>query len=230
MKLKTAETRPIDLKGHTLLPGFIDAHGHMINAGKNLIDANLFNASSVADVQARMVAHAATVPEGEWIVGLRPDQIVKMKEYGGVPSYLTSSLVSGGPGALYLWGEERGNKVMAAATLAAAGMPFTFSHDAPISPEPWIMPLVDAGVNRTLKDGRVVGADERVPPYLALKAVTAYAAWEIKEDTAKGTLEPGKLADLVILEANPLKVDPKTIKDIAVLETIKEGTTVFARK
>jgi len=69
-----------------------------------------------------------------------------------------------------------------------------------------------------------------VSPYVALKAVTSYAAFQIKEEKAKGTLEPGKLADLVILAENPLKVDPMTIKDIKVMETIKEGETVFVRE
>lgn len=128
---------------------------------------------------------------------------------------------------MFLWGGERGNRVMAANTLEEGGMPFTFSHDAPISPQPWILPLVDAGVNRAIPDGRVIGERERVSPYVALKAVTTYAAYQIKEEKTKGTLEPGKLADLVILEENPLKIDPKMVKDIKVLETIKEGKTVF---
>ena len=75
----------------------------------------------------------------------------------------------------------------------------------------------------------MIGERERVSPYVALKAVTSYAAYQIKEEKTKGTLEEGKLADFVILEQNPLKVDPKTIKDIKVLETIKEGETVFKR-
>ncbi|MFM8708051.1 MAG: amidohydrolase family protein, partial [Planctomycetia bacterium] len=53
------------------------------------------------------------------------------------------------------------------------------------------------------------------------------AAYEIKEEKTKGTLEPGKLADLVILDKNPLEVPSTTIKDIAVVETIKEGKTVY---
>ena len=44
---------------------------------------------------------------------------------------------------------------------------------------------------------------------------------------SKGSLEPGKLADLVVLDRNPLKVDPMKIKDIKVLETIKEGKTIY---
>jgi predicted amidohydrolase YtcJ len=158
---------------------------------------------------------------------MRPDQIDRVQTYGAIPSYLTSSLVSGGAGAMFLWGGERGNKAVAAHTLEERGMYFTFSHDAPVTPVPWILPLVDAGVNRTTPDGTVIGPKERVSPYVALKAVTAYAAWQIKEEKTKGTLEEGKLADFVILEQNPLKVDPKTIKDIKILETIKEGETVF---
>jgi predicted amidohydrolase YtcJ len=160
---------------------------------------------------------------------MRPDQIERAQKYGAIPSYLTSSIVSGGAGALFLWGGERGNKVMAANTLESKGMPFTFSHDAPVTPVPWVLPLVDAGVNRAIPDGTVIGERERVSPYVALKAVTAYAAHQIKEEKTKGTLEEGKLADFVILEQNPLKVDPKTIKDIRVMETIKEGETVFKR-
>ena len=59
--------------------------------------------------------------------------------------------------------------------------------------------------------------------------VTATAAYQLKEEKTKGTLEVGKLADLVILEKNPLAVEPTTIKDIAVVETIKEGKTVWRR-
>jgi len=55
------------------------------------------------------------------------------------------------------------------------------------------------------------------------------AAYQLKEEASKGTLEAGKLADLVILEKNPLKVESTTIKDVVVLETIKEGKTVFTR-
>ena len=63
----------------------------------------------------------------------------------------------------------------------------------------------------------------------ALRAVTAMAAYQLKEENSKGTLEVGKLADLVILEHNPLKVESTSIKDIRVVETIKEGRTVFKK-
>jgi len=160
---------------------------------------------------------------------LRPDQIQRLKAVGGVPSFLTTGLIPGGETVVQLWGAERAAQSMASMSMLRAGIPFTFSHDAPVSPQPWVLALVDAGVNRRTPSGLVIGPDQRLTPYQALKAVTANAAWQIKEERNKGTLEVGKLADLVILERNPLSVDPTTIKDIAVLETIKEGRTIYRR-
>ena len=160
---------------------------------------------------------------------LRPDQIEKVKAYGAIPSFLPSGIMPGGDAVVKLWGSERAAGAMAARTFLRAGLPFTFSHDAPVSPQPWILALVDAGTNRRSATGQVIGPDERISPYDGLRAVTALAAYQLKEEKTKGTLEPGKLADLVILEKNPLQVDPLKIKDIAVVETIKEGKTVWKR-
>jgi predicted amidohydrolase YtcJ len=160
---------------------------------------------------------------------LRLDQIEKMRQYGAIPSFLTAGIIPGGDAVVKLWGPERSAGAMASRTFLRAGLPFTYSHDAPVSPVPSILALVDAGVNRLSGSGQVVGPDERIPPYDALRAVTAMAAYQLKEEKMKGTLEPGKLADLVILDRNPLKVEAIAIKDIVVVETIKEGRTVFAR-
>ena len=160
---------------------------------------------------------------------LRLDQIEKMRQYGAIPSFLTAGIIPGGDAVVKLWGPERSAGAMASRTFLRAGLPFTYSHDAPVSPVPSILALVDAGVNRLSGSGQVVGPDERIPPYDALRAVTATAAYQLKEEKMKGMLEPGKLADLVILDRNPLKVEATAIKDIVVVETIKEGRTVFAR-
>jgi predicted amidohydrolase YtcJ len=160
---------------------------------------------------------------------LRTDQIERVKTYGAIPSFLTSGIIQGGDAVVKLWGAERSAGAMASRTFLRSGLTFTFSHDAPVSPEPSILALVDSGVNRLSGTGQVVGPDERIPPYHALRAVTSMAAYLIKEEKSKGTLEVGKLADLVILDRNPMKVEPTSIKDIHVEETIKEGQTVFKR-
>jgi predicted amidohydrolase YtcJ len=87
--------------------------------------------------------------------------------------------------------------------------------------------LIWTSVNRITRSGVVLGANERVTPYQALRTVTANAAYEYFEEASKGSLEVGKTADLVILDRNPLKVEPKTIRDIRVLKTIKTGLSVY---
>jgi hypothetical protein len=84
-------------------------------------------------------------------------------------------------------------------------------------------------VNRISRTGQEVGASERITAYQGLKAQTINGAYEYFEENKKGTLTSGKLADLVILDKNPLKVDPREIRDIKVTETIKEGKTIFKK-
>ncbi|MGJ1450972.1 amidohydrolase family protein, partial [Sphingobacterium spiritivorum] len=76
---------------------------------------------------------------------------------------------------------------------------------------------------------RILGPDERIKPIEALKAITINAAYQYHEEEYKGSLKAGKLADLVILNQNPLTIDPLNIRDILVMETIKEGKTVYKK-
>lgn len=87
-----------------------------------------------------------------------------------------------------------------------------------------------SAVNRISRAGVEIGLDQRVTPLEGLKAMTINVAHQYGEQASKGSLEPGKLADLVILDQNPLKVDPMAIKDIKIVETIKEGKTIYRRQ
>jgi predicted amidohydrolase YtcJ len=84
-------------------------------------------------------------------------------------------------------------------------------------------------VNRRTKDGQQLGSDQAISPYAALAAVTSDAAWQNFEERSKGTIEPGKLADFVVLAQNPLTVDPLKIKDIEIMQTIVAGESVYSR-
>ena len=104
------------------------------------------------------------------------------------------------------------------------------SHtDAPVA-LPNLMQVAWATVNRTSRSGEVIGPDERVTPYEAMQMITIWGAEQFGEQATKGSLKAGKLADLVVLSDNPLTVEPATIHRIVVLETIKEGKTVWARE
>jgi hypothetical protein len=84
-----------------------------------------------------------------------------------------------------------------------------------------------SAVNRISRSGDLVGEGQRVSALEALKAQTIWAAEQYGEQATKGSLEAGKLADLVILDSNPLAVEPMAIKDIRVIETLKEGQTIW---
>jgi hypothetical protein len=158
---------------------------------------------------------------------LRPDQIEKMRAYGAIPTFLAASIPTAGDFVVHFWGADRAAKAAGGGTFVKEGLPFTISHDAPVSPSPSILGIVDAAVNRIAASGKVIGTEERLTPYQGLRAVTIYSAYQVHEEKNKGTLEVGKLADLVILDGNPLKVSPTSIKSIKVLETIKEGNPIF---
>ena len=84
-------------------------------------------------------------------------------------------------------------------------------------------------MNRETRSGRVLGPDQRLTAGQALRAITIDAAFQAFEEDTKGSLEPGKRADLVILSASPLDVPAYAIRDIEVLETIKDGETVYRK-
>ena len=84
-----------------------------------------------------------------------------------------------------------------------------------------------SAVNRRSRAGEEIGANQRVTPLEALKAMTINGAKQYGEQSSKGSLEVGKLADLVVLDQNPLKVEAMKIKEVKVVETIKEGRTIF---
>jgi predicted amidohydrolase YtcJ len=86
-----------------------------------------------------------------------------------------------------------------------------------------------SAVNRVSRGGEVFGAEQRITPLEGLKAMTINVAYQYREEAKKGSLEAGKLADLVILDQNPLKVEPMKIKDIKVMATLKEGKMIYQR-
>ena len=109
-----------------------------------------------------------------------------------------------------------------------AGLRPTNHTDFVVAPLDSLFMLWSA-VNRVSRAGAEIGADQRVTQLEALKAMTIWAAEQYGEQASKGSLEVGKLADLVILDRNPLTVDRNAIKDVKVMETIKEGKTIYAR-
>jgi predicted amidohydrolase YtcJ len=111
--------------------------------------------------------------------------------------------------------------------LVKRGMRFSSHTDAPVA-FPDSMRVLDATVTRRSRSGDIISPDQRVDVVTALKAMTLWPAWQHFEEDSKGSIEVGKLADFVILTEDPTAVDPETLDQIKVAETVKEGETIYA--
>ncbi|MCX7303733.1 MAG: amidohydrolase family protein [Hyphomicrobiales bacterium] len=157
---------------------------------------------------------------------IRKDQIPKFVEYKIRPSFYTLHTFYFAETHIANRGEAQGSYISPMRDAIDAGLRPTNHTDFVVAPLDQMMMLWTA-VNRISRGGREVGPNQRVTPFEGLKAMTEWAAEQYGEEDSKGTLEVGKLADLVILDRDPIKVDPMSIREIKVLETIKEGKTIF---
>lgn len=159
---------------------------------------------------------------------VRPDQLDKFVTYKMTPSFFTEHAYYFADTHLLNRGKAQTFFLSPMRTAIDKGLRPTNHTDFVVAPLDQMFVMWTA-VNRISRNGVVIGPDQRISPLEALKAITINAAYQYSEETSKGSLEPGKLADLVILDRNPLTVDPMTIKDIRVVETIKEGKTIYRR-
>jgi len=157
---------------------------------------------------------------------MRPDQLDAYVELGFSPSFFTVHAFFWGDVHVDNLGRERAYFLSPMASAIAKGLHCSNHNDFSVTPvEP--MRMTYTAVERLSRKGEVIGPEQRVSPWQALKALTIEAAWQIREEGEKGTIEAGKLADLVILDADPTAVPTAQILDIAVLETFKEGRSVY---
>ena len=159
---------------------------------------------------------------------IRKDQIPKFVEYGVRPSFYTLHTYYFYEAHLENRGFEQAQYISPMRDAIDAGLKPTNHTDFVVAPLDQMFMLYSA-VNRISRGGALAGSDQRVTPYEGLLTMTRYTAEQYDELDTKGTLGKGKKADLVILSNNPLKVEPSDIKDISVLETIKDGKTIFKK-
>ncbi len=158
---------------------------------------------------------------------VRRDQLQRYSRDRVIPSFFTSHAFYFADAHVRLRGREQANFLSPMRAALDAGLRPTNHTDFNVTPIDQLF-VIWSAVNRVSRGGEVIGADQRVTPLEALRAVTIDAAYQYFEEGSKGSIEVGKLADLVILDANPLTVDPMAIKDIKVVETIKEGQPIYA--
>lgn len=157
---------------------------------------------------------------------LRRDQVAALDRLDIFPSLF--------PMHTFYWGDwhrdrtvgpELADHISPTGWVLERGMKFSTHHDAPVA-FPDSMRVLAATVTRRSRSGDILGPEHRVDPMTALKAMTLWPAWQHFEEHDKGSLLPGKVADLVILSQDPTAVDPETLSTLLVLETIKSGKSI----
>ena len=158
----------------------------------------------------------------------RDDQLVDMKRLGITPSFFSAHT--------YYWGDrhrdifmgpERAMRMSPTRSAKDIGLRYSVHLDTPVVPmTPMLM--VWSTANRLSSNGNVIGADQRVSVLDALRAVTIDAAWQVFRDKDLGSIESGKLADLIVLDGDPL-LDPLALRDLSVDKTFVGGVNIFSR-
>lgn len=156
----------------------------------------------------------------------RRDQIERMGMLNMVPSVFASHIWYWGDVHLRNLGRARAMRISACADMRDCWLPLTLHCDTPVL-RPNLLEAVWCAVERRTKAGVHLGPTQAIGVYEGLRAITANAAYQYGEETRKGTLEVGKLADLAVLSDNPLRVEPERLRDIRVLATYKEGRPVW---
>jgi hypothetical protein len=168
--------------------------------------------------------HRHTVIHGQV---LREDQLDRMARLGVTVSFFSAHI--------YYWGDrhhdtflgpERARRISPARSAFERGIRFTIHNDASVTPTRPLH-LVSCAVNRLTASGMVLGEDQKITAEQALRAHTADAAWQVFQEHERGSIEPGKLADFVVLSDDPI-ARPELIADMRVEQTIRRGRSVFS--
>lgn len=159
----------------------------------------------------------------------RDDQLEEMVKYQMIPSFFSAHTFFWGDWHRdEVFGEERAMRISPTRSASNLGINYTTHNDAPVV-DPDIIRLMYNTVNRVTRSGQTLGEEQKATAYEALASVTKNAAYQYFEEDQKGTIEVGKLADLVVLSANPLTIEPEKINTIEVLKTYKEGNLVYTQ-
>jgi predicted amidohydrolase YtcJ len=156
---------------------------------------------------------------------INDDLVRRIKAAGAVPAMFTTYAYYNSD-KFGFYGEELMKRCMAYRTLLDAGVPAAAGSD--FAPGPFA-PLmgIQGMVTRTGWDGKTWGANQRISVDDALRVNTMNGAYASREETLKGSITEGKLADFVLLADDPHSIDPSKIKDIQIVRTVVGGRTAY---
>jgi predicted amidohydrolase YtcJ len=198
-------------------------HGNGDQAIDNILDALQAAQDQGLDVKRLR-------PRIEHCSILHDDQIARMKQLGVSPSFLIGHVYYWGVAMRdVIFGDDKAQLLDRCHSVEQSGIGFTLHSDFFVT-DPNPLHMIEMAVTRTTwkEPAYVLAPGERVSVESAIRALTSEAAWQLGSEHEVGSLETGKLADLVVLEKDPRQVEPNTIKEIKVLETWMDGKQVFS--
>ena len=157
----------------------------------------------------------------------RADHLPRMKALG-VAISAQNHLYLAGPSLVKYWGATRAGITTPVKMYLDAGLPVSSGTDAPVVPYPPLWTIYHFMTRDTIAGG-VLGADQRISREQALRLATINNAWLMMEERTKGSIEPGKFADLVVLNEDPLTCPEPRLRDAQVLMTMVGGKIVYQR-
>lgn len=196
-------------------------HGNGDKAIDNILDAYELAKAHGAPMDKRpRIEHCSILHDG---------QIARMKALGVSPSFLI--------GHVYYWGKAFRDEIFGpqkamlldrVGSCEAQGITWTLHSDAPVTELSPLRYIHNAVTRQMWREPQsVLAPKERVSVAAAIRAMTRDAAWQCHCEHEVGSLEPGKYADFIVLPADPRKIDPYTIKDLAVEQTWMNGRRVY---
>ncbi|WP_295295655.1 amidohydrolase [uncultured Brachyspira sp.] len=199
----------------------LQAHCNGDAAAEQYVDAisEVMTERNTTNNYRAVLVHSQIVKENEY---------KRMSEFNIIPSLFVAHIYYWGDTHIVNLGMDRASQISASKTALDNNLPFTYHQDTPVI-KPNMIETISCALNRTTKDGVLLGENQKIDALNAFKAITINAAYQNGEEDIKGSLKEGKLADLVILSDDPLKIDAKDMNSIEVLETIKEGKTLYKK-
>lgn len=157
---------------------------------------------------------------------MRPDQLPEYKRIGVGPAYFSNHTYYFADTHRRNFPREVVDFISPFAASRAVGLIPSNHSDFPVTPLNSRFQIWTA-MARTSQSGAVSGADQRETIWNALQDMTTGPAWQVFEENRRGRIKPGLLADFVVLDRNPLTTPVDQIQEIRVLETVKEGKTIW---
>ena len=154
------------------------------------------------------------------------EQIAQAEKLGITLSFFIDHIYYYGDKLEYIVGLERAERFMPIQSAISAGHNATIHTDNPATPIDPFRAISTAVMRKTKDDNVILGKNERISVYDALKSITINAAWQLFEDQSRGSITIGKSADLVILSHNPLEINQEEIKNLSVISTWIDGKQV----